>query len=93
MRRRAKVDSVRLAHALDCLVVARQPEYLRVKLSQVLFQHLRRVARGVAGDHYGRECLTALRDRLVVHQRHLVELVRANVGAVAEAKVDLRMLR
>ncbi len=87
----AKVHPVRLARILDLLVVARQSNEIRVEFCQVFLEHLGVVARGVAGDHDGEENVAAFGDNFVVHEGHFVELVRADVGAVGEAKVDLQL--
>jgi hypothetical protein len=88
-RRRAKVHAVLLARLLDVLVRACQAQDGWVELGEVLLQHFGRVARRVAGDHEGDHDIAALLLDFVVHKRHLVELVGADVGAVREAKVDL----
>ena len=89
--RRAKVDPVCFANALDLFVVARQANEVGVEFGQVLLEHLGVVARGVACDHYGKEDVAAFRDDFVVHEGHFVEFVGANVRAVGEAKVDLQI--
>jgi hypothetical protein len=87
----AKVHPVRLARILDLFMVARQSDEIRVEFCQVFLEHLRVVTRGVAGDHDGEENIATFRDDFVVHKGHFVELVGADVGAVSEAKVDLRL--
>lgn len=89
-RRSTKVHPVCLARILDLVVIARQPNELWVKLLQVLLKHLGVIARGIACYHDWKEYFAALLNHLVVHERHLVELVGADVGAVREAKVYLR---
>jgi hypothetical protein len=86
---RAKVHPVRFAHLLDLLVRARQPNEIRVEFLQVLLEHLGVVARWVACNHEREQDGAALLDHFVVHESHLVELVRADIGAVREAEVDL----
>ena len=86
---RAKVHPIRLASILDLLVVARQPNEIRVELGQVFLEYARVVARGVACNHDGEEDVSAFGDDFVVHEGHFVEFVGADVGAVGEAEVDL----
>jgi hypothetical protein len=87
--RRAEVHPVRFACALDLFIVASQADKFRVELFQILLQDFRVVARGIACDHKRKEHLAALLNHLVVHEGHFVEFVRADVGTVGEAEVDL----
>ncbi len=87
--RRTKIDAIRLARVLNHIVGARQADKVRVELCEVLFQHRRSVARGVARYHEGEQHFAVLRDHFVVHEGHFVEFVWADVGAVCEAEVNL----
>jgi len=87
--RRAKVHAVRLAHVLDLFVRARQADKVRVKLVQIVLEHLRLIARRVACNHDREQDSATLLDYFVVHEGHFVEFVRANVGAVGEAEIHL----
>jgi hypothetical protein len=60
-----------------------------MELGQVFLEHLRVVARGIASDHEGEKDFAALCGYFVVHKRHFVELVGADIRAVCEAEVDL----
>jgi hypothetical protein len=91
--RRTEVDTVLLANILDLLVCAGQADNAGVEFLQIIAQDVWCIANRVAGDKYGQEealilgrCLDLLNDL-----SHLVELIRANIGAVSEAKVDLEM--
>lgn len=86
----AEVDAVRLAHGLDLVVCARQADELGVELGQVLLEHLGGIARRIAGDEDRLESAGTLGLHLFEHGRHLVKLLGADVGAVAEAEVDLQ---
>lgn len=89
--RGAEVHSVLLADMLDLLVRASQADNVGVKLAQVLAQHLGRVAGRIASNEDGAENIStagSLAD-LVDDGGHLVKLIRADVGAVGEAEVDL----
>lgn len=90
VRRRAEVDTVCLADSLDLIVGAREADELGVELGEIAFEHFRLVARRVTGDEDGREGAGALLLHEIIHARHLVQLIGADVRAVREAKVDLR---
>ena len=87
--RRAEVHAVRLAHVADLVVGPREPHELLVELPQVRLQHPRVVARRVARDEHRQQEPRQFCLHQVVHPRHLVQLVRADVRAVREAEVDL----
>lgn len=63
-----------------------------MKLLQILLQHRRRISRRIASDHHRQQYRPDLSNDLVVHEAHLVKFVRADVGAVCEAKVHQRVL-
>lgn len=86
---RAKVHSVRLAHVLDLVVCARQADEGGVEFGQVLLQHLGGVAFRVTGDEDGQDGAGALGLDQIKHAGHLVEFLRADIGAMGEAKVNL----
>lgn len=88
-RRCAEVHAVFLAGLLDVLVGARQSEDGGVELGEVFLQNGGCITRGIAGNHDGENSLAALFLDLLVHERHLVELIGANIGAVREAEVYL----
>jgi hypothetical protein len=90
--RRTKVHAIRLARILNLLMAPRQPNKMRVKLSQVLLQHRRTISRRIARDHDRQQDIPTLLLNLLVHERHLVQLVRADVRAMREAKVHERVL-
>jgi hypothetical protein len=90
--RRTKVHAIRLARILNLLMAPRQPNKMRVKLSQILFQHRRAIPRRIARDHNWQQDIPTLLLNLLVYERHLVQLVRADVRTMAEAKVHERVL-
>lgn len=85
--RRAKIHPIRLAHIFNLLVRARQTNELGMKLFQILLEYRRRISCRIARNHHRQQNMPYLRNYLVVHQTHLVELVGADVRAVCEAKV------
>jgi hypothetical protein len=86
----AKVHPIRFARILDLFVGACQADEIRMEFCQVFLEHLGVVARGIACDHDGEDDVATFGDDFVVHERHLVELVWADVGTVGEAEVDLQ---
>ena len=95
--RRAEVHAVHLAHRLDLLPRARQPDHAGVELLEVGFEDRGGIASGIAGDEDGEERRVGGRARWernedeVQHLGHFVELFRTDVGAVGEAEVDLEV--
>lgn len=89
---RAKVHAVLTADVLDLLIGTRQAHNTRVEFLQVLAQHLGGIASGVAGNENRQEKLVVLGRLLdlVDDLGHLVQLVRADIGAVGETEVDLQ---
>ena len=88
----AKVHPVLTADMLDLLVGASQAHNVWVELLQVCAQHLRGIADRVARNEDRQEGLVILGRLLdlVDDLGHFVQLVRADVGAVSETKVDLQ---
>lgn len=89
--RRAEVHAVLLANVLDLLIGTSQAHNARMELLQVLAQDLGCVTGRIAGNEDREEKLVVLGGLpdLVNDLSHLIQLVRADIGAVGEAKVDL----
>jgi hypothetical protein len=87
----AEVDTVLTADVLDLLVGTGQADDARVEFLQILAQNLRGITSRIAGNEDRKEKLVVLGglSDLVNDLGHLVQLVRADIGAVGEAKVDL----
>lgn len=88
---RAEVHAVLTADVLDLLVGTSQANDTRVELLQVLAQDLRGITGRIAGNEDREENLVVLGGLLDLLNDlgHLVQLVRADIGAVGETKVDL----
>lgn len=88
---RAEVDTVLAADVLDLLVGTGQADDARVELLQILAQNLWGIAGRIAGNEDRKEKLVVLGglSDLVDDLGHLVQLVRADIGAVGKTKVDL----
>ena len=88
-----KVHAVRAARGAHLVVRAGEADepWMHHRLFKVVLEALRRVARGVNGDEDGLDELTALVE-LLQHARHLCQLLRTDVRALGEAKVEQRPL-
>lgn len=86
--RRGKVYSVLLARLLDIVVGPSQANDILVEVLQIPLNDLRGVPRRIATDEHRPHRLAVLLLDLVNHLGHLVQLFRADIGAVREAKVD-----
>ncbi len=89
MRRSGEVDAVGFAHCFDLVPGACEADEGGVEFEEVGFDDGGGVAVGVAGDKDGGKDFPAFGFDDVDHFGHLVELVRADVGAVGEAEIYL----
>lgn len=88
---RRPVDTVFLAHCAHGIVRACEPDHVRVEVRKIGLEHGRGVTVRIAGDDYGSQDVATFRVDCVDHLGHLVELIWADVGAVREAEVELRV--
>ena len=89
MRRSGEVDAVGFAHCFHLFPGAGEADEGGVEFEEVGFDDGGGVAVGVAGDEDGGQDFAAFGFDNVDHFGHLVELVRADVGAVGEAEIHL----
>ena len=87
-----EIDSVLLAHVFYLRPCSCQSDEGGVEFREVGFQHFRGVAGWVDGDEDEACAVRNLFLQDVDCERHFVKFVRADVGAVAEAKVDLSVV-
>ena len=91
VRRRREINPISLADGLDLLPRARQPYQIRMELLEVFLRHRRRIACGVARYEDGSHGVSGGLFDQVDYLRHLVQFFGADVGAVREAEVYLRL--
>lgn len=92
IRRGREVHPVRLAHILDLLPCAGHAQNIRMELCQIPSDNLRRISRRIARDeHILHDACAVLLFDLINHAGHLVQLFRADIRAVGEAKVHERV--
>lgn len=86
-----KVDTESLASSLDLLIISGQTNQIVMELLQILLCDLGSISRRVASDKDRSHNVSMLFLDIVNHASHLVQLFRANVRAVCEAKVNQRV--
>lgn len=89
--RSREVNTESLAGSLDSLVVSGQTDHILMELLQVFLCDFRGISCRIAGDENRSHNIAMLLLDIVNHTGHLVQLLRANVRAVCEAKVDQRV--
>lgn len=87
----AEVHPVLLAHILHLLVRASQADNVPVELLEIRAQHFGGIASRIAGNKDRQKDVLALGSllHLVNNLGHLIQLIRADIGAVREAEVNL----
>ena len=86
-----KVNTESLASSLDLLIISSQTNEIVVELLQILLCNLGGISCRIASDEHRPHNISMLFLDIVNHASHLVQLFRADVRAVREAKVNQRV--
>ena len=86
-----EVHTESLASSLNLLIISGQTNQIIMKLLQILLCDLRRISRRIASNKHRPHNVSVLVLDIVNHTSHLVQLFRANVRAMCEAKVNKRV--
>lgn len=89
--RSREVDTESLAGSLDSLIVSGQTNHILMELLQILLCDLGSISCRITCNEDRSHDIAVLLLNIVDHASHLVQLFRANVRAVREAKVDQRV--